>query len=326
MPPPAAAGAGRGPAGARRRVPYLVASPSDRKGRQGRPGDVGTARSVCFILDDSRSAGPDETSVFRGHLPWFRAARRAGPSAGYFLLPGATMMATNIKVAPSPARPWRQYFRGSDPRSRPVISEELQMLASGQCSSPLALPIRRAPVCDWFAHLPGRPPGYDSAAQRDQLTKSFVAAHRVSNSDNYTGGRFRPVSGDLATSATFGSSYKNTTRPRKHSGVVPVVDLGRIYALTGQLTQANTRARILAATAARVVSPSGGRDLLDAYDMIADHPAGPHRRRRSSAARSRPTSCRPPTSAIFERSHLRDAFVVVKTMQNAARLGPRLPN
>ena len=70
--------------------------------------------------------------------------------------------------------------------------------------------------------------------------------------------------------ATARSGEHKNTIDLKHAGVVPVVDLGRIYALTGQLTQTNTRARILAAIEARAVSPSGGRDLLDAYDMIAD--------------------------------------------------------
>ncbi len=49
----------------------------------------------------------------------------------------------------------------------------------------------------------------------------------------------------------------------KHNGVVPVVDLGRVYALIGRLTPANTRARLEAAEEAGVISASGARDLIE---------------------------------------------------------------
>jgi CBS domain-containing protein len=113
--------------------------------------------------------------------------------------------------------------------------------------------------------------------------------------------------------------HKNTI-DLKHNGVVPIVDLGRIYALQGQLPVANTRARLEAAIEVGKVSTTGGRDLLDAYDMIAEirleHQAAQIRRG------EKPDNFMPPTDlSDFERSHLRDAFVVVKTMQSAAGQG-----
>ena len=65
-----------------------------------------------------------------------------------------------------------------------------------------------------------------------------------------------------------------------------------------------------------MVSPSGGRDLLEAYDLIAEarleHQAGQVR------AGVKPDNyLAPPDLSDFERSHLRDAFVVVRTMQSA---------
>jgi CBS domain-containing protein len=100
------------------------------------------------------------------------------------------------------------------------------------------------------------------------------------------------------------------------NGVAPVVDLGRIYALQGRLTPANTRARLEAALAAGLISGSGGRDLIDAYDLIAEtrlrHQAEQVR------AGGRPDNFMAPARlSDLERSHLRDAFVVVKTMQSA---------
>src|SRR5690606_39746644 len=55
----------------------------------------------------------------------------------------------------------------------------------------------------------------------------------------------------------------------KHNGVIPVTDLARVYALQGRITDVNTRSRLLAAQEAGVISESGARDLIEAYDVIA---------------------------------------------------------
>ncbi|MCL4676021.1 MAG: histidine kinase, partial [Pararhodobacter sp.] len=113
--------------------------------------------------------------------------------------------------------------------------------------------------------------------------------------------------------------YKNHI-DMKLNGVVPVADLARVYALQGRLTEVNTRARILAAEDAGVVSVSGARDLIEAYDLIATL------RLEGQAAlvkagRKPDNFLAPSDLSDFERSHLRDAFVVVRTMQSA--LGQR---
>jgi CBS domain-containing protein len=129
-----------------------------------------------------------------------------------------------------------------------------------------------------------------------------------------------PPLGLLRGFATIRSGEHRNTIDLKMSGVVPVVDLGRMYALQGKLTAVNTRARLDAALGTRVVSASGGRDLLDAYDLVAEtrlrHQAGLIRRGEA------PDNFLPPgTLSDFERSHLRDAFVVIKTMQSALMQG-----
>ena len=106
----------------------------------------------------------------------------------------------------------------------------------------------------------------------------------------------------------------------KHNGVVPVVDLGRMYALQGQLSPLNTRARLQAALDAGIISHTGGADLIDAYDLVAqtrlDHQAALIKQGDA------PDNFLPPaTLSGFERSHLRDAFVVIKTMQSALMQG-----
>lgn len=103
----------------------------------------------------------------------------------------------------------------------------------------------------------------------------------------------------------------------KHNGVVPIADLARFYALAGGLAPVNTHDRIEAAREAGGLSESGARDLLDAYDLIAQtrlqHQA------EQVAEGHRPDNFMAPASlSDLQRSHLRDAFMVVKTMQAAA--------
>ena len=99
--------------------------------------------------------------------------------------------------------------------------------------------------------------------------------------------------------------------------MVPITDLARVYALRGRIPAANTRARLLAAEEAGIISVSGARDLIEAYDLIADL------RLENQATlvrmgRKPDNFLAPSDLSDFERSHLRDAFVVVRTMQSAA--------
>ena len=102
----------------------------------------------------------------------------------------------------------------------------------------------------------------------------------------------------------------------KHAGVVPVVDIARIVALESGLSEANTFDRLTAEGSGKVVSPSGRRDLLDAYEFIAatrlEHQAKQIRR-----GELPDNFMRPEELSHFERDHLRDAFSVIKTIQSA---------
>jgi CBS domain-containing protein len=207
-------------------------------------------------------------------------------------------MATNIKWR-QPLRVWRQYFRGWIATPDP----EAQMLASVMFD---LRPIGGTEAL--FSDL-------QEQTLANAAKNSIFVAHMVSNSLKH-----QPPLGLFRGFATVRSGEHKNTIDLKLSGVVPVVDLGRIYALTGQLTQTNTRARILAAIEARTVSASGGRDLLDAYDMIADTRLA-HQAAQIKRGEKPGNFMRPADLSDFERSHLRDAFVVIKTMQNAAGSG-----
>ena len=169
---------------------------------------------------------------------------------------------------------------------------------SAQCSDhgqPLALTVL-APLPLW--------PGM---AARNAI---FVA-HLVSNSLKHT-----PPLGLLRGFATIRSGEHKDTLDMKHNGVVPITDLARVYALLGKIEPVNTRARLEAAEAAGIISPSGARDLIDAYDLIAETRL--ENQARQVRTGEKPSNFLAPADlSDFERSHLRDAFVVVRTMQSA---------
>jgi CBS domain-containing protein len=258
-------------------------------GSQGRQEQTGVSdQDNCLMLDD---AATEED------LAWFaRLARLVSDglnACGYVYCPG-DMMATNPRWC-QPVRVWREYFRGwiatPDPMAQMLASVMFDLRAIGG----------RAALFTGLQHETL------AAAAKN----SIFVAHMIQNSLKHA-----PPLGLLRGFATIRSGEHKNHIDMKHNGVVPVTDLGRVYALIGQLTPVNTRARLEAAEGAGVISASGARDLIEAYDMIA-------LRRLENQARlvrsgRRPDNFLAPSDlSDFERSHLRDAFVVVRTMQSA---------
>lgn len=270
-------------------VPYLWLA----CGSQGRQEQTGVSdQDNCLILDDG---------VSDDDMPYFQALAKfvsdGLDSCGYFYCPG-DMMATNPRWC-QPLRVWRSYFQRWIDRPDP----EAQMLAS------VMFDLR--PIGGEMSLFEGLQSDTLKAASRN----SIFVAHMIGNSLKHT-----PPLGLLRGFATIRSGEYRNRLDMKHNGVVPIVDLGRIYALRGQLSPANTRARLEAGEAAGVVSASGARDLLDAYDLIAETRLE-HQARQIKAGQAPDNFLAPTDLSDFERSHLRDAFVVVKTMQAAIGQG-----
>ena len=266
-------------------VPYLWLA----CGSQGRQEQTGVSdQDNCLFLDDA---------VTKPDMEYFASLAKFVSDglheAGYVYCPGE-MMATTPRWC-QPVRVWRQYFRNWVDTPNP----EAQMLASVMFDL--------------------RPIGGETRLFRDLQSEtlqmasknSIFVAHMISNSLKH-----QPPLGLLRGFATIRSGEYRNHIDLKLGGVVPVVDLGRVYALKGRLPEVNTRARLKAAEAASVISASGARDLIEAYDLIA--------RVRLQGQATLVRSGRAPDNYLapsdlsdFERSHLRDAFVVVRTMQSA---------
>ncbi|MGB1208862.1 MAG: DUF294 nucleotidyltransferase-like domain-containing protein, partial [Paracoccaceae bacterium] len=266
-------------------VPYLWLA----CGSQGRQEQTGVSdQDNCLIIDDAMT--PEDDTYFAALAGFVCDGLNL---LGYVYCPG-DMMATAARWR-QPRRIWRSYFNTWIAKPDP----EAQMLASVMFDL--------------------RPIGGDHALwgtlQADVLAQasrnSIFVAHMVANALKHA-----PPLGLLRGLATIRSGEHRNTLDLKHSGVVPVVDLGRVYAIQGSISQVNTRARLEGAIAAGIVSDSGGHDLLDAYDLIAETRLA-HQMRQIRAGTAPDNYMSLPELSEFDRSHLRDAFVVVKSMQSA---------
>ncbi len=265
-------------------------------GSQGRQEQTGVSdQDNCLILADDMA--PDDEAYFAGFAEFVCSGLA---TCGYFLCPG-DMMATNPRWR-QPQAQWRRYFDGWIATPDP----EAQMLAS------VMFDLR--PIGGARHLFDGLQVETLAAAGKN----SIFVGHMVSNSLGHT-----PPLGLFRGFATVRTGEHKNQLDLKMNGVVPVVDLGRLYALTGGLKEVNTRARLEAALSEGIISGTGGRDLIDAYDLIAESRLE-NQAEEVRAGRKPDNFMAPSDLSDLERSHLRDAFVVVRTMQSAVGYGKGL--
>ncbi|MBE3637126.1 DUF294 nucleotidyltransferase-like domain-containing protein [Mangrovicoccus algicola] len=262
-------------------------------GSQGRREQTGVSdQDNCLILDDR--ASPADDAYFAALAEFVCDGLN---DCGYVYCPGEMMAVTDRWR--QPLKVWQDYFRGWIARPSP----EAQMLASVMFD---LRPIGGAATL-WQQ--------LQAETLRAASENSIFTAHMIANSLKHA-----PPLGMIRGFATIRSGEYKNRLDLKHNGVVPIADLARVYALQGRLGAQNTRARLEAARDRGVLSKSGAGDLIDAYDLIAqarlDHQAALVRRGETPDNYLAPTEL-----SDFERSHLRDAFVVVRTMQSAIGQG-----
>jgi CBS domain-containing protein len=106
----------------------------------------------------------------------------------------------------------------------------------------------------------------------------------------------------------------------KHRGIVPIVDLARVFALSEGLDEINTIHRLEDAAKTTAVSKDGGADLVDAYEFIATLRVQ-HQVRQIRAGKTPDNYISPDELSPLERSHLKDAFSLIASIQET--LGQR---
>ena len=267
-------------------VPYLWLA----CGSQGRQEQTGVSdQDNCMFLSDDY----DETA----HGEYFKSLARIVcdglNEVGYVYCPGE-MMAMTDKWR-QPLAVWRRYFRKWIDQPEPMA----QMLASVMFD---LRAIRGDETL--FSRLQDEMLPYARA-------NSIFIAHMLSNSLTHA-----PPLGFFGNISVPRLGEHKGEIDLKHGGVVPIVDIARIYALEASISDVNTHRRLEAGRKVSVLSEEGARDLLDAFEFISTT------RLKHQAAQIR--SGKKPNNYLslselshFERNHLRDAFTVVKTLQAA---------
>jgi len=263
-------------------VPYVwVAAGSQARCEQTAKSD----QDNCMILDDAY----DEAR----HGEYFKALATfvcdGLDACGYIHCPGDMMAMTDVWRQPQ--RRWRQYFRE-------WILEP----------APKALML----TCVFFdlRAVHGQTALLDEVrAEVLELARnnSIFLAYMVGNALTH-----RPPLNVLGRIATARSGPERGKVDLKHLGVVPIVDLARVYALAGGHAAVNTWDRL--ETAGGEVTTESARDLRDALEYIAVIRI--HHQARQIAAGEAPDNFLAPAElSNFQRSQLRDAFAVVQKLQ-----------
>ena len=102
----------------------------------------------------------------------------------------------------------------------------------------------------------------------------------------------------------------------KHNGIAPVVDLARIYALSEGISAVNTIERIQQAAGTRSLTKASAENLIDAYEFLGMLRVE-HQAKELISGESPDNYLSPKEISKLEREHLKDAFKVIKNLQDA---------
>lgn len=126
----------------------------------------------------------------------------------------------------------------------------------------------------------------------------------------------RPPLGFFRNFVLIQGGEHDSTFDLKYSGVVPIVDLSRVYALAAGINVVNTQDRIKAVAEAGVITQDIARDLRDTFEFVSFLRIR-HQARQIRDGRAANNFMSPENLSNFERNHLKDAFSVIRTMQTA---------
>lgn len=247
----------------------------------------------CLILDDAF----DEAA----HGAYFKAFSTfvcdGLAECGYIHCPGDMMAMTDTWR--QPRRVWAEYFRKWVDSPKP---KSLML------------------TCVFFdlRAIHGQAELLDGLRQQVvQHTKgnSLFLAYMVSNALKH-----RPPLGMFGQITLSRGGEHPHTIDLKHTGIVPIVDLARIYALAAGVTVANTHDRLEVSAQAGEVTEQSAHDLRGALEFLGKLRMA-HQARQMAQGQAPDNFLALEELSNFERSHLKEAFSVVQTLQGV--LGQR---
>jgi CBS domain-containing protein len=146
-----------------------------------------------------------------------------------------------------------------------------------------------------------------------QTTKSstLFIAHLSRNALN-----LRPPLGFFRDFVLIQNGENKATLDLKHNGIAPIVDLARIYALSEGIATVNTIERLKQAAGTPSLSKSSAANLIDAYEFLSMLRMM-HQAKKLQLGQQPNNYLSPKDISKLEREHLKDAFKVIKTLQDS---------
>jgi CBS domain-containing protein len=250
-----------------------------------------TARSDqdnVLILDDAFDAAV--------HGPYFRDFSRfvcdGLATCGYVHCPGAMMAMTDEWRQPL-AR-WKRYFLRwidePDPRAL-LLSSVFFDLRVVHGDADLFVPLHAMIL---------------EHTHQNRIFQAFMASNALQH---------HPPIGFFRNLVLIRGGQHDRTLDLKHSGVGLIVDLARVYALAAGVPPVNTQERLQAVHRAGAISQDEAADLRDALEFISLVRLR-HQARMIREGREANNFLEPGDLSSFERTHLKDAFAVVKATQS----------
>ncbi|SET20252.1 putative nucleotidyltransferase substrate binding domain-containing protein [Thalassotalea agarivorans] len=146
--------------------------------------------------------------------------------------------------------------------------------------------------------------------QKTQNNTLFIA-HLTRNALS-----LRPPLGFFRDFVLISEGENKATLDLKHNGIAPIVDLARIYALSEGISEVNTLTRLKLAGGTKSLTQSSADNLIDAFEFL-NMLRMEHQLKNMIAGNKANNFLSPKSLSKLEREHLKDAFKVIKTLQDA---------
>ena len=212
---------------------------------------------------------------------------------GFIYCPG-DIMATNPKWR-QPAKVWQKYFNGwvDTPNPKALLNSSVFFDLETICGDVSLLETVRENLL------------------RKTKNNSLFIAHLSKNALG-----LRPPLGFFRDFVLKQNGKHKATLDLKHNGIAPIVDLARIYALSQGISAVNTIERIKQAAGSAAITKSSAENLLDAYEFLGILRVK-HQARKLVQGLEADNYLSPKELSKLEREHLKDAFKVIKTLQDS---------
>ncbi|MEH6442416.1 MAG: DUF294 nucleotidyltransferase-like domain-containing protein [Oceanospirillaceae bacterium] len=214
-------------------------------------------------------------------------------SCGYILCPG-DIMATNPKWRVSKQK-WQQYFNSWVTKPTP------QALLNSSVFFDLSF------VYGDIQLLQDVRNQFLAKTKANSLLQSHLSRNALT---------LRPPLGFFRDFVLVSKGENKDTLDLKHSGIAPIIELARIYSLSLGLDAVNTLERLQKSAGSSLLTKASAKSLIDAFQFLGALRLQ-HQARQINAGDALDNYLPPQEISKLEREHLKDAFKVIKTLQDA---------